>query len=71
MHKISIGTWAYSVGPYADNPVPFGAVVQRLKELKFDGLDPLVAQMKRDDAEARALLAGVEPLSDLDARVAF
>lgn len=40
-------------------------------EVKFDGLDPLVAQMKRDEAEARALLAGVKPLSELDARVAF
>ena len=27
-------------------------------EVKFDGLDPLVAQMKRDRCEARALLAG-------------
>lgn len=40
-------------------------------EAKFDGLDPLVAQMKRDDAEARALLSGVRPLSGLDARIAF
>jgi riboflavin kinase/FMN adenylyltransferase len=40
-------------------------------EEKFDGLDPLVAQMKRDDAEARALLSGVQPLSKLDARIAF
>lgn len=40
-------------------------------EEKFDGLDPLVAQMKRDEAEARALLAGVKPQSDLDARIAF
>ncbi|MDX8433322.1 bifunctional riboflavin kinase/FAD synthetase [Mesorhizobium abyssinicae] len=40
-------------------------------ELKFDGLDPLVAQMKRDEAEARALLAGVRPLSELDAAIAF
>lgn len=40
-------------------------------EEKFDGLDALVAQMRRDEAEARALLAGVRPLSDLDARVAF
>lgn len=40
-------------------------------EEKFDGLEALVAQMKRDDAEARALLAGVRPLSDLDARMAF
>jgi riboflavin kinase/FMN adenylyltransferase len=40
-------------------------------EEKFDGLDPLVAQMKRDEAEARALLAGVRPLSELDLRISF
>ncbi|WP_296746052.1 bifunctional riboflavin kinase/FAD synthetase [Mesorhizobium sp.] len=40
-------------------------------ELKFDGLDPLVAQMKNDEAEARALLAGVRPLSELDAAISF
>ncbi|RWO25688.1 MAG: bifunctional riboflavin kinase/FAD synthetase [Mesorhizobium sp.] len=40
-------------------------------EVKFDGLDALVAQMKRDEAEARALLAGVSPLSELDTAIAF
>lgn len=40
-------------------------------EVKFDGLDALVAQMKRDEAEARALLAGVSPLSELDRAIAF
>lgn len=40
-------------------------------ELKFDGLDPLVAQMKTDEAEARALLSGVRPLSALDEKVTF
>ncbi len=40
-------------------------------EEKFDGLDALLAQMKRDEAEARALLGGVRPLSALDAAVAF
>ena len=40
-------------------------------EVKFEGLDALVAQMKRDETEARALLAGVRPLSDLDAAMAF
>ncbi len=40
-------------------------------EEKFDGLDPLVAQMKRDEAEARALLAGVKPISALDTALAF
>ncbi|MBZ9669212.1 bifunctional riboflavin kinase/FAD synthetase [Mesorhizobium sp. B3-2-1] len=40
-------------------------------EIKFEGLDALVVQMKRDEAEARALLGGVKPLSSLDAAVAF
>ena len=35
-------------------------------ELKFDGLDPLVAQMKRDEEEARAALSNVQPLGPLD-----
>ncbi|MCO5733183.1 bifunctional riboflavin kinase/FAD synthetase [Rhizobium sp. SSA_523] len=41
------------------------------EELKFDGLDSLVAQMKRDEEEARALLSGISPLSELDATIAF
>jgi len=40
-------------------------------ELKFDGLDPLVAQIRRDEEEARALLSGVTPLSELDGRISF
>jgi riboflavin kinase / FMN adenylyltransferase len=40
-------------------------------ELKFDGLEPLVAQMNLDKEEARALLAGVKPLSPLDADICF
>ena len=40
-------------------------------EEKFDGLDALVAQMKRDEAEARALLSGVRPLSTVDAGLCF
>ena len=40
-------------------------------EIRFDGLDPLVDQMKRDEAEARALLAGVTPLSALDRELNF
>ncbi|HEV7435258.1 MAG TPA: bifunctional riboflavin kinase/FAD synthetase [Pseudorhizobium sp.] len=40
-------------------------------ELKFDGLDPLVEQMKRDEEDARALLSGVRPLGELDAKIAF
>lgn len=40
-------------------------------EVKFEGLDALVVQMKRDEAEARALLSGVRPLSPLDEAIAF
>lgn len=40
-------------------------------EEKFDGLDALIAQMKRDEAEARAFLDGLQPLSGLDARLTF
>ncbi|WP_159946764.1 bifunctional riboflavin kinase/FAD synthetase [Rhizobium sp. 18065] len=40
-------------------------------EWKFDGLDPLVAQIKKDEQEARTLLAGVRPIGELDAKIAF
>ncbi|MFJ1307659.1 bifunctional riboflavin kinase/FAD synthetase [Agrobacterium sp. P15N1-A] len=40
-------------------------------ELKFDGLEPLVAQIRRDEEEARAMLSGVRALSELDAKIAF
>jgi sugar phosphate isomerase/epimerase len=39
MHKVSIGTWAYSIGPYADNPVPFRTIVEGLRDMQFDGLE--------------------------------
>lgn len=40
-------------------------------EEKFAGLEQLTAQMRRDEDEARALLSGVRPLSELDAKVTF
>ena len=40
-------------------------------EEKFDSLDALVARMSEDEAEARALLSDVKPLSELDGRIAF
>ena len=39
MHRTSIGTWAYNVGPYGENPIPFDEVLATLAELKFDGLE--------------------------------
>lgn len=40
-------------------------------EEKFNGLDALMEQMQRDEAEARALLAGLSPLSGIDASLTF
>lgn len=40
-------------------------------EVKFDSLEALTAQMRRDAEDAKALLSGVRPLSELDARMAF
>ena len=37
--RISIGTWAYTIGPYADNPVPFDTVCEKLKALNFQGVE--------------------------------
>jgi len=39
MKRISIGSWAYSIGPYAEKPVPWEEVVGRLKALGFDGVE--------------------------------
>ncbi|MEX2118798.1 MAG: sugar phosphate isomerase/epimerase [Pirellulales bacterium] len=37
--RIAIGTWAYSIGPYANSPIPFEEVVSKLDALGFDGLE--------------------------------
>jgi len=39
MKKISIGSWAYTIGPYATNPVAWEEVIQKVKELGFDGVE--------------------------------
>jgi len=39
MKKISIGTWAFSIGPYADKPVPWDEILRKLHELGFDGVE--------------------------------
>lgn len=40
-------------------------------EEKFESADALVVQMNRDEAEARAMLAAVKPLSELDSIISF
>lgn len=39
MKRISIGSWAYSIGPYTDNPVPWQEVIGKLQKLEFDGVE--------------------------------
>jgi len=39
MKKISIGSWAYSIGPYEKEPVPWTDVLKGLKALDFDGVE--------------------------------
>lgn len=37
--RISIGTWAFTIGPYGANPIDFDTVCTKLKALKFDGVE--------------------------------
>lgn len=37
--RSSIGSWAYTIGPYAEHPIDFDTVVTRLKELGFSGVE--------------------------------
>ena len=39
MKRISIGSWAYTIGPYASHPVDFETVCTRLRNLGFDGVE--------------------------------
>ncbi len=39
MKDISIGSWAYAIGPYEDNPVPWSEVIRKLKDLNFQGVE--------------------------------
>ena len=37
--RTSIGSWAYTIGPYAANPIDFDTVCDKLKALGFDGVE--------------------------------
>lgn len=39
MKRISIGSWAYAIGPYEKNPVPWDEVTTKLAEYGFDGVE--------------------------------
>jgi sugar phosphate isomerase/epimerase len=64
--KLSIGSWAYTFGPYEDNPIDLPTVCRRLGELGFDGIElggfrphahPDDYATSEKKAELRALLA--------------
>lgn len=37
--KISLGSWAFSFGPFAEDPIPFEKVARRLAEAGYDGIE--------------------------------
>lgn len=37
--RTSIGSWAFTIGPYASNPIDFETVCEKLKALGFDGVE--------------------------------
>ncbi len=37
--RTSIGSWAYTIGPYGSNPIDFDTVLTTLKKLGFDGVE--------------------------------
>lgn len=39
MKKISLGSWAFSFGPYTDAPIPFDKTAKRLAEAGYDGIE--------------------------------
>lgn len=62
MIKISLGSWAFSFGPFADNPIPFEKTVKRLSAAGYDGIElggfpPHVTLEKYPARESRAELA--------------
>jgi sugar phosphate isomerase/epimerase len=37
--KVSLGSWAFSFGPYAENPIPFDKTVKRVSSAGYDGIE--------------------------------
>lgn len=71
MKRISIGSWAYTIGPYASHPVPFDEVIERLAGLGFDGVelggfpphpnpDDLPSRAQRQEVSAKVKARGLE-----------
>lgn len=65
MKDISIGSWAYAIGPYEDAPVPWEEVTSKLKGLNFQGVElggfsvhpsPETCPTKDDRAQVKAAM---------------
>jgi len=59
--KISMGSWAFSFGPYSDHPIPFEETVARLSAAGYDGIEicgfpPHITLSRYNSADARAAL---------------
>jgi sugar phosphate isomerase/epimerase len=59
--KLSLGSWAFSFGPHAGNPVPFDKTARRLAEAGYDGVElcgfpPHITLGRYPDRESRQQL---------------
>ncbi|MEO8657036.1 MAG: sugar phosphate isomerase/epimerase family protein [Bryobacteraceae bacterium] len=75
--KISIGSWAYTIGPYGKNPIDFDTVCDRLKELGFDGVElgafpphPNPGNPNGPDSEWPGAMPGKAERAELKAKLA-
>ena len=60
--KISFGSWAFILGPYAEDPIPFPRAVERIAQTGYDGveicgLDPHVTLENCSSSRARQNVA--------------
>lgn len=67
--KISLGSWAFTYGPYERDPIPFLRVAERLSEAGYDGIEvggfePHVTLERYPDYPSRAALC--RNLTDLN-----
>jgi sugar phosphate isomerase/epimerase len=37
--KLSLGSWAFSFGPFSENPWPFSSVLQFIADAGYDGVE--------------------------------
>ena len=64
--KISVGTWAYNWGGYADEPIALDVVAKKLQEYKFDGVELGIfgPHLSTDDAKDLNKVRAVKQLLD-------